>query len=929
MYNNVLIFSDLHINDYANYNRYKEYRLFQSRTLANLIVKAGKDYNCDRFIIAGDVVEVPVIKSTVLNEVKSFLKYICSYYSKDNYIIYGQHDLSTKDINQDPRFSSLTAILPDNLYYSDMRQFNLCGRSVAMMNWKPNQDLSWINGTVDLFVGHVTLSPPNAQFKGQDIDNSKFNLSITGDIHKHFVKGNMVSIGSCQQNKLGDQMESTAIVWNPNDNSWKCIDLDPDKKLLRLRYTFDKNKEGFDPDENFYNVYRPKKIINQSSDVINIPKWSEISDLTEKIIRENGLSEIHNEVLKNCRFEDDVDFNFQILRLRLKDFRSIESAEIYFDDMDKVSISGENGSGKSSIILGLYNALRENRSIKDLIRFGANSCECEVEFKYQGSVHTILRGSKAWGCWINGEKLPYNNKREFEDDMLRRYSFLNYVDIYFFNADRSTVIGSLSPERKSEVISKIFRINKIDSYNFTSSLMRDELIELTREKVNRAGNLNAVIKSISDQMSSIQLPSSSREDLVRTYNSLISQQREYEEFLEFKSSSERLKGMIDSDNNQIINLESQLKLIDLVNLTEEKINLEVEVKGLHESKVKWSNLMNRKANLESSLDRVNQDGTRVYEDLVKVKSNTCPTCGSHIVLKDLEDKLTSDINYLVSSRDGILNELYSVNDEISRMNFNENEVNLKIDKLNRRIEEVSFEISRFNSMSMQVTELNEKLSSHKMEMKSKIGDKVFSVTSLPSDIQSKISEASIGIGLWDRYNDLVSRMNSSKLELDSINKELDEVNNGIQILDKYIKLTSSTGDIYKEVMSRISKDFSDDIIRYEVNQYKFRNKDHLDLDIQYNVAGRWVSYQSLSSGQKTMADISFLSKILVECGLLVFDETLKHLSPSSTEYCIDIMKRMNVHLMILTSHMYGTEMFSNKIMNLELDGSGLTKVDIL
>ena len=66
MENNVLIFSDLHINDYANYNRVRESRLFQSRLLADLLIDAGKKYNCDRFIIAGDVTELPIMKNNVL-----------------------------------------------------------------------------------------------------------------------------------------------------------------------------------------------------------------------------------------------------------------------------------------------------------------------------------------------------------------------------------------------------------------------------------------------------------------------------------------------------------------------------------------------------------------------------------------------------------------------------------------------------------------------------------------------------------------------------------------------------------------------------------------------------------------------------------------------------------------------------------------------
>ena len=52
MENNVLIFSDIHINDYANYNKFRESRLFQTRVLADLLIDAGKKDNCDRWLVS-------------------------------------------------------------------------------------------------------------------------------------------------------------------------------------------------------------------------------------------------------------------------------------------------------------------------------------------------------------------------------------------------------------------------------------------------------------------------------------------------------------------------------------------------------------------------------------------------------------------------------------------------------------------------------------------------------------------------------------------------------------------------------------------------------------------------------------------------------------------------------------------------------------
>lgn len=926
MENNILIFSDLHINDYANYNSYRESRLLQTRILSDLLLEAGRENSCDRFIIAGDVTEVPVMKTTVLNEIKFLFNKLCSFFNKDNYIIYGQHDLSTKDNEQDPRFSGLTALLPENLYYADKRQWNLCNRKVAMMNWRPVQDLSWINGKVDLFVGHVTLAPIGSQYKGQDIDRSKFELGITGDIHKHFSIGNMVSIGSCVQNKLGDQPKSTAIVWNPNDNSWKCIDIDPNNRLLRLRYTKDKDKEGFDTNENYYNVYRPALLDKNDSDVINIPKWAEINELVNRIIKDNNLDIIHNEVLKNCKFDDDVDFNFIPLKLKLKNFRSIDFAEIYFDDSDKISISGNNGSGKSSLILGLYNALRENRSLKDFIKFGADSCECEIEFIYQGTNNRILRGTKDYGCWINGEKLPYNNKREFEDDMLKRYSFLNYVDIYFFNADRSTILGSLSPERKSEVISKLFRINKIDSYNSTSLSMYNELAKSIESKLTEYEKVSEITKYLKDKISSIVIPNRSLDELQKIHSSMISEQKEYYEFLENKSGIEKIQGMIDSCTNQINSNKLELESIDLDSLEKEKSDILSELEKLRKLDSEYSEMNKDRAMIKNSLDLVLRSGRDAYNQLMSVRSGVCPTCGSKVVLIDLEDKLGKQVDNLMKEKDLLTFRLEEIDKSMKSIDLNK--IKSDINEKESRFGYIDREVFRYESLKLGINKLNKSVLEYSKKKSEYLSERSYSVKSLPEDFYDVLNNINLEISSWKTYIDLENQISLNIKKEESMKDEIENFKSNLSILNKYIKLTSSTGDIYKEIMTRISKDFSDNTIRYEVNQYKFRNKDHLDLDVQYNVKGRWIGYQSLSSGQKTMADINFLSRILVECGLLVFDETLKHLSPSSTEYCLDIMKRMNVHTMILTSHAYGTEFFSNKELSLNLDEKGITKINI-
>ena len=69
----ILAVADIHINDYPNRNPSNRYRLYQTRTVTQNIIEAGKTYGCDYIVLAGDVVEHYLIKPYIQYEVKLFL----------------------------------------------------------------------------------------------------------------------------------------------------------------------------------------------------------------------------------------------------------------------------------------------------------------------------------------------------------------------------------------------------------------------------------------------------------------------------------------------------------------------------------------------------------------------------------------------------------------------------------------------------------------------------------------------------------------------------------------------------------------------------------------------------------------------------------------------------------------------------------------
>lgn len=60
-----LIFSDVHIYNYSNYNLSNKFRLYQNRKVAELLARSGVENGCDGFIIAGDLIEKPTLVSKI------------------------------------------------------------------------------------------------------------------------------------------------------------------------------------------------------------------------------------------------------------------------------------------------------------------------------------------------------------------------------------------------------------------------------------------------------------------------------------------------------------------------------------------------------------------------------------------------------------------------------------------------------------------------------------------------------------------------------------------------------------------------------------------------------------------------------------------------------------------------------------------------
>jgi hypothetical protein len=90
---------------------------------------------------------------------------------------------------------------------------------------------------------------------------------------------------------MSSQAQGTGIILDDETGEWTRIKIDPNhEKFLRIYYTSDKDKGGFDGPLT-YNIYKPVTVTNSEGLKVEIPEWEDISQLMDNIIHLNRTDE--------------------------------------------------------------------------------------------------------------------------------------------------------------------------------------------------------------------------------------------------------------------------------------------------------------------------------------------------------------------------------------------------------------------------------------------------------------------------------------------------------------------------------------------------------------------------------------------------------------------------------------------------------------
>lgn len=918
----VLISADIHIGDYRDYNYSYRSRLNQFNKLATRLVELGHRYKCEEHWILGDLIDKPNSRKYIEHVARRFLKVQSESFSKVRFIL-GQHDKDSKsqDFNQDDTL--LTMFDYSNCIYMDKKLLELDGHKFAFMDWTKEQSLDWLTTHVDVLFGHYTKS----SLFGQDIDDTRFDLMIHGDIHNDQVIGKFVSVGNPIQKDMDSLSNGSCIIFDTETLNWERIRVDEDHtRFLRMEYTDDPNKEGFHGELQYY-IYVPPLDSTFTEEDKTIT-WNNIEELIVNTCKEYNLLDIHDEVLTKCVPYSEIDFNFQLKRLSIHGYRSIVDLEVDFEHGDRIALLGENGSGKSSVLSAIQSVFERNHRIMDEQSDFTDYVSIKLSFVYQNKLYEITKGSD-WGFTIDGNELAYNNMTEFEKDLRVKLPFIDYLDLFFIKSNVQNLSNQFNPTRRIELISKFYRLDRIDAYYQTVCDLWTEVDKVYWETDAELNTQMGILNHIKNRLSELEeFKDKSRDDVqskLDGYQILRDKNQARQLWLRDKSSK---LNRLNEQKLTVDGLKSKLAFdveqgkVDLIDLQKKAEDTNSSYEATFKTSVEFESELKEIKLLE-------ERGAELGPKLEALKSGICPECGN---------KLTT----------GSSKELYEkYQDELEKCRLQWLELDAKLDSYPRKRDSKDYYIkllrdvkSAYKDLMNGIELLKNKINTHeihknqlkveqlKLDKLQDEYDKFLQTepeqVELPLEISKLESDAAIELARIDEYNRELKSKSDQELKIKDLETLLEGLAKKRSRYDEYSQLTSNTGRIYEEILRKLAVKFSTREVKYEVESGIYRGKNFINLNSYYLVKKKYRIYEKCSDGQKTVCDLDFLNKLFsINVGVLVLDEHLKHLDDINFPHACEILKDMNVNTIIISTHDDNMTAYSKRIL-LSLNDNGET-----
>ena len=236
---------------------------------------------------------------------------------------------------------------------------------------------------------------------------------------------------------------------------------------------------------------------------------------------------------------------FILSRINVKNFMSISEQEIEFNE-GITGITGENGSGKSSLLNAIGLCLTEYRagdSLRDYVKAGELEAQIDLEGLYKGYPisYNVIINNRPYGNPLK-RKVSYKGKVYENSDYSKfiKHENLENLEKVMFLFQGDTSLTSIKPSERATILKQLFNFNFEDQVNSLS----DSISSAQEDKARIQGSLSAY-RSRTFEKQGLSREVSDRE--------MISWEDEY---LSLKHQLSTLKNI---DDSQTSSLKSKIK----------------------------------------------------------------------------------------------------------------------------------------------------------------------------------------------------------------------------------------------------------------------------------------------------------------------------------------------------------------------------------